>query len=198
MHPCRQHGPRLQGCTRPAAPHRHRGWVRLYHAGRTRRDGRCWPPSCPDPLGWFGRVGRRDVARCAVMKQFGKTRTGDVTLTRSAPRAAQRIANRIAMHPTHAMPGKACGLLISKVRSNLIARGHTRHLASSTTPDSKMAAGFPRLPSFSPADFILRSDGTVRLNPDLTTHTVARTAQLLAGHIKEPAPAGPVNVPAQG
>jgi CRISP-associated protein Cas1 len=84
--------------------------------------------------------------------------------------------NRNAAHPVNAMLNYAYTVLESEIRIKAIAEGYDPTIGIMHKVD-RTVLDFVNATVFDPADFTIRSDGVVRLNPELARHVVAVTAQ---------------------
>lgn len=105
----------------------------------------------------------------------------------------QKNKNRNASHPVNAMLNYAYGVLESQTRIQIVASGydpsigflHTRHRDGSALVFDLMEPfrpivdrailAFISSTAFSPNDFIIRTDGVARLNPNLASAVVSMT-----------------------
>jgi CRISP-associated protein Cas1 len=136
------------------------------------------------PLKWKG-VGRRPIPddwRCVGQRQSLNTR--------------KKGRNRFASHPVNAILNYAYAVLESQVRMQIAVEGYDPrigylHSYSDDRPalvfdlmeplrpivDRKVLE-FVQSHTFHPADFMLRSDGVCRLNPEMARHVVGLAAKL--------------------
>jgi CRISPR/Cas system-associated endonuclease Cas1 len=103
--------------------------------------------------------------------------------------------NRNAAHPVNAILNYAYAALESEIRIEAISEGYdptigimhegadgsSKFVFDLMEPErpkvDRAVVDFVKATVFDPADFTIRSDGVVRLNPQLARHAVALTAQ---------------------